>query len=463
MFAGVYTDEGISGLNTRHREGFNRMIADALAGNIDLIVTKSVSRFARNTVDSLTTIRDLKSHGVEVYFEKENIWTFDGKGELLISIMSSLAQEESRSISDNVTWGQRKHFADGKVNMPYGQFLGYRKGPDGLPEIDPEEAETVMFIYRLFMGGKTVNAIAKILTEAGVPTPRKKARWQDKTVESILTNEKYSGDAVLQKSFTVHFLSKKMKKNEGEVPQYIVTDSHPGIIDKAEWELVQAEMAKRKAKGRSQNSLSPFSMKICCGECGSWYGSKIWHSTDKYRRVVWRCNGKYERQTGCKTPHLSEAQIKALFMQALSKLHEQRETLIADCEALKGMLSDTSEIDGERARIAAEQSETETLAAALIQQNAMTAMNQSEFNRRYEEYVKKHDALSERLDKLDGKLEKRKQEIVVLNGFISDLTAMKELPVEFSGELWNAFVEKLTIHPDGGAEFLFRNGAVITE
>ena len=211
MFAGVYTDEGISGLNTRHREGFNRMIADALAGNIDLIVTKSVSRFARNTVDSLTTIRDLKSHGVEVYIEKENIWTFDGKGELLILIMSSLAQEESRSISDNVTWGQRKHFADGKVNMPYGQFLGYRKGPDGLPEIDPEEAETVRFIYRLFMGGKTVNAIAKILTEAGVPTPRKKARWQDKTVESILTNEKYSGDAVLQKSFTVDFLSKKMK------------------------------------------------------------------------------------------------------------------------------------------------------------------------------------------------------------------------------------------------------------
>ena len=200
-------------------------------------------------------------------------------------------------------------------------------------------------------------------------------------------------------------------------------------------------------------------MKICCGSCGSWYGSKIWHSTDKYRRVVWRCNGKYERQTGCKTPRLSETQIKTLFLRALSKLREQRETFIADCEALKGMLSDTSEIDGERARIAAEQSETETLAGA----NAMTAMNQSEFNRRYEEYVKKHDALSERLDKLDGKLEKRKQEIVVLNRFISDLTAMKELPVEFSGELWNALVEKLTIYPDGRAEFLFKNGAAITE
>ena len=177
MFAGVYTDEGITGTNTKKREGFKSMVADALAGKIDLIITKSVSRFARNTVDSLTTIRSLKEHNVECYFEKENIWTFDGKGELLLTIMSSLAQGESRSISENCTWGQRKHFADGKVNMPYGQFLGYRKGPDGLPEIDPEEAETVRFIYRLFMGGKTVNAIAKILTEAGVPTPRKKARW----------------------------------------------------------------------------------------------------------------------------------------------------------------------------------------------------------------------------------------------------------------------------------------------
>ena len=210
----IYADEGITSTCMDKRDDLHRLIRDCKKGLIDRIIVKSVSRFARNTVDSLTTIRKLKENGIECYFEKENIWTFDGKGELLITIMSSLAQEESRSISENCTWGQRKRFADGKVNMPYGQFLGYRKGPDGLPEIDPEEAETVRFIYRLFMGGKTVNAIAKILTEAGVPTPRKKARWQDKTVESILTNEKYSGDAVLQKSFTVDFLSKKMKKNE---------------------------------------------------------------------------------------------------------------------------------------------------------------------------------------------------------------------------------------------------------
>lgn len=170
-FVKVYTDEGISGTNTKHRIGFNEMIADAMYGKIDLIVTKSVSRFARNTVDSLVTIRKLKEKGVEVFFEKENIYTFDGKGELLLTIMSSLAQEESRSISENVTWGQRKRFADRKVTLPYKQFLGYRKGADGFPEVVPEEAVIVRRIYTRFMEGLTPVAIAKELTADGIPTP----------------------------------------------------------------------------------------------------------------------------------------------------------------------------------------------------------------------------------------------------------------------------------------------------
>lgn len=193
-YAGTYTDEGISGTMTKKRDGFNRMIADALAGKIDLIITKSVSRFARNTVDSLTTIRKLKEKGVEVYFEKENIYTLDSKGELLLTLMSSLAQEESRSISENVTWGQRKRFSDGKVNMPYRSFLGYRKGADGTPEIDPEESVTVQRIYREYIHGKSLHAIAKGLTADGIKTPRGKDNWRKSSVESILKNEKYKGD-----------------------------------------------------------------------------------------------------------------------------------------------------------------------------------------------------------------------------------------------------------------------------
>jgi DNA invertase Pin-like site-specific DNA recombinase len=202
IFVEVYTDEGISATNTKKRDGFNRMIKDALDGRIQLIVTKSVSRFARNTVDTLTTIRKLKEKGVGVIFEKENIDTLDSKGELLITIMSSLAQEESRSISENVTWGQRKRFSDGKVTMPFARFLGYARNDDGTPRIVESEAKIVRMIYAMFLDGQTPSSLAAHLTAQGIPTPGGKKTWQSTTVESILTNEKYKGDALLQKSFT---------------------------------------------------------------------------------------------------------------------------------------------------------------------------------------------------------------------------------------------------------------------
>ncbi len=210
-FAGLYSDEGISATNTKHRDGFNQMIADALAGKIDLIITKSVSRFARNTVDSLSTIRKLKEHKIECYFEKENIWTFDSKGELLLTIMSSLAQEESRSISENVTWGHRKRFADGKVSFAYSRFLGYAKDSDGKLVIVPEQAKTVKLIYKLFLEGMSTHSIARELTKQGLKTPAGKDKWSSTTVLSILKNEKYKGDALLQKCYTVDFLTKKKK------------------------------------------------------------------------------------------------------------------------------------------------------------------------------------------------------------------------------------------------------------
>lgn len=199
-FVAVYADEGITGCNTTHRDGFKSMVDDALAGKIDLIITKSVSRFARNTVDSLTTIRKLKESGTECYFEKENIWTFDSKGELLITIMSSLAQEESRSISENCTWGWRKRCADGKVTVPFGRFLGYDRGEDGNLVVNEEQAKIVRKIYGLFLQGRSPYQIAKLLTEEGIPTPGGKKVWGKAVVQSILTNEKYKGDALFRRS-----------------------------------------------------------------------------------------------------------------------------------------------------------------------------------------------------------------------------------------------------------------------
>ena len=343
----MYTDEGISATNTKKRDGFNQMIHDALDGKIDLIITKSVSRFARNTVDSLTAVRKLKAANIEIYFEKENIWTFDAKGELLITIMSSLAQEESRSISENVTWGWRKRIADGKVSMSYGQFLGYEKGADGTPQIVEEEAEIVRLIYTLFLQGKTPTAIAKYLTAQSIPTPGGKEKWQCNVVESILTNEKYKGDALLQKTFTTDFLTKKMKPNEGEVPQFYVTDSHDSIIDAEMFDYVQAEFARRKALGRSYNCKSCFSAKLVCGDCGGFFGQKVWHSTDAYRKVIWRCNSKFKGEKKCGTPHLDTETIQQKFLLAYNQLMQNRDGIIADCTQMRQMISNCTMLNAE--------------------------------------------------------------------------------------------------------------------
>jgi len=249
VFAGVYADEGVTGTSTRKRTGFLRMIQDAQDRKIDLIVTKSVSRFARNTVDSLSTIRKLKEHGVEIYFEKENIWTFDAKGELLITIMSSLAQEESRSISENTRWGMRKAFRDGKVFVPFRHFLGYDRGENGELKVNEEQAVIVRMIYEMFLSGHSFYYIAAELTKREIPTPYGKRIWNGRTVKNILQNEKYRGDALLQKRYSRDFLDRKMRKNEGEVPQYYVVDNHEAIIEAEMFEAVQKELNRRAEVG----------------------------------------------------------------------------------------------------------------------------------------------------------------------------------------------------------------------
>ena len=317
-FVEVYADEGLSGTNTRKRRNFNRMIDDALAGKIDRIVTKSVSRFARNTVDTLTTIRKLKEKGVGVTFEKENIDTLDSKGELLITIMSSLAQEESRSISENVTWGWRKRISDGKVSVAYSHFLGYEKGEDGSMQVVESEAKIVQQIYGMFLDGQTPSSIAAFLTKQRIPTPAGREKWQSSTVKSILTNEKYKGDALLQKTITVDFLSKAHKINEGEAPQFFVENSHPAIISREIYDLVQMELQRRGKRGRHTSAKSIFSDRLICGECGATFGSKVWHSTDPYRKVIWRCNQKYTRKDEkCPNRHLNEEKIKDVFVIAV--------------------------------------------------------------------------------------------------------------------------------------------------
>lgn len=460
-FVKVYTDEGITGTSTKKREGFNEMVNDALAGQIDLIVTKSVSRFARNTVDSLVTIRDLKAHGVEVFFEKENIYTIDGKGELLLTIMSSIAQEESRSISENVTWGHRKRFADGKIIMSYKTFLGYDKGEDGMPVINPKEAEIVRSIYRMFMKGKTPFAIAKALEKKKVPTPMGKPQWSDSTIISILTNEKYKGDALLQKTFTVDFLTKKKKANEGEVPQYYVKGSHPAIIDPREWEAVQSELAYRKSMGKAYSGTSIFSSRLVCGDCGEFFGPKVWHSTDAYRKEIWRCNGKFDRDHICNTPHLTAQQIQTMFLRAYNELMQDRSQVIADCAMLREQVLDCTKQEQAIVEVEREMAATAALVAARVKENATTVQEQDEYNRKMAALEEQYNAQKAKRDALLLEIKDKRARAESISAFMRALANNGLVLAEWDESLWLTLIEKATVLPDGSINFLFKNGTEI--
>ena len=461
-FAGLYYDEGISATNTKHRDGFNKMIADALDGKIDLIITKSVSRFARNTVDSLSTIRKLKENNIECYFEKENISTFDSKGELLLTIMSSLAQEESRSISENVTWGHRKRFADGKVSFAYSRFLGYEKAADGSLVIVPEQAQTVKLIYKLFLDGLTMHTIASELTKRGHKTPVGKNVWSQSTVRSILTNEKYKGDALLQKSYTVDFLTKKTKTNDGEVPQYYVENNHPAIINPELFDLVQAEI-QRRGKGKTRYSgVTIFSSKVQCAECGGWYGSKVWHSNDKYRRVIYQCNNKFRHKTGCNTPHLTEFELKDYFVKAVNELITEKKEILENLELIRSTLCDKDDLIKKKESLEEELAITVEMTQNLVAENARKAQNQDDYNKKYNSLVERYEKQKAEYDDTCTAISEKDAKYEQMGRFITVLKGQTELVTEFDEALWSSLAEKIVIKSKEKVTVIFKDGTEIT-
>ncbi len=338
-FAGIYADEGITGTSTKKREQFNRMINDCKAGKIDVIITKSISRFARNTLDCLNYVRMLKELGVEIIFEKENIHTLDSKGEILLTLLSSLAQEESNSLSQSSTWGIRRRFEQGKVIVNHTKFMGYDKDENGNLVINEKQAKIVRRIYADYLNGKGTNRIAHELEKEGVPNWSGKAKWYEGSIRKMLSNEKYKGEALLQKTYTVDFLSKKRVINKGEIPQYYVEESHPAIIDKDTWEAVQIEMERRKAYAEKYNikkmdyitNDNPFAGKVICGCCGSTFGRKVWNSNDeRLRRIIWICNSKYKTKgrIGCENKHIDDKVLKDSFIEVYNEIVEKREQFL---------------------------------------------------------------------------------------------------------------------------------------
>lgn len=298
--AGIYADDGISGTNTKKREEFNRMIEDCMTGKIDRVITKSISRFARNTVDCLQYIRQLKEQGIPVYFEKENIDTMDIKGEVLLTIMASLAQQESESLSQNVKLGIQFRYQQGQVQVNHNRFLGYTKDENKKLIIDPEQAVVVKRIYYEYLEGKSLVQIGRGLEKDNILTAAGKERWRPETLKKILQNEKYIGDALLQKTYTVDLLTKKRVKNTGYVPQYYVENNHEAIIPKDLYLRVQEEMSRRAnlrcdktSKKRVYSSKYALSSLVCCSKCGDIYRRIQWNNRGR-RSTVWRCCKRVE-------------------------------------------------------------------------------------------------------------------------------------------------------------------------
>lgn len=329
--AGIFADKGLSGTSMKKRTEFNKMIAACKRGRIDLILAKSLSRFARNTVDCLDTVRMLKGRGIGVIFEKENINILTESSEFLITLFSGFAQAESESLSKNVSWGKEKSMKAGNVPFQYKKLLGYRKGEDGKPEIVPEEAETVRRIYRRYLGGCSLIQIQQELEADHVPTAQGVQKWTRSVLQSILTNERYIGDALLGKTYITDCISKEVRKNNGERPMYYVENNHPAIIPRELFHGVQEEMTRRSSKRKvmlrsGKTELGKYSAKyaltelLVCGECGSPYKRVTWARNGK-KQIVWRCVSRLEFGTKyChSSPTLSEEKLHRAILEALNE------------------------------------------------------------------------------------------------------------------------------------------------
>ena len=328
--AGIYADDGISGVHTKKRDGFNQMIQDCKKRKIDLILTKSISRFARNTLDSIQYVRMLKQMGIAVVFEKENINTTTMNSEMILTVLSAFAQAESESISQNVARGKRMGYKHGKFAFPYGRIIGYRKGADGKPEIIPEQAEIIRLIFNSYLQGDSLQSIKAKLETAGALTARGNTAWSAQSIQRILQNEKYCGDVLLQKTFTEDVLTGVHKKNTGQLPQYYIENYHDGIVSKQMFREVQTEIARRNSKSAANqrkrrrgryNSKYALSERLVCRDCGSPYKRVTWNIHGR-KQIVWRCVNRIEYGTKfCgNSPSIPEEELHRAILKAVQDL-----------------------------------------------------------------------------------------------------------------------------------------------
>ena len=338
--AGIFADEGITGTSARKRPEFLKMIRQCKRKKIDIILTKSISRFARNTVDCLKYIRALRELGIAVIFEKENINTMESDSEILITMLGAFAQAESESISANVRWGKRQAMREGKAIIQYKRLYAYEKGEDGMPQIIPEQADVVQSIYNRYLTGASLRMLKDWLESEQIPNVAGGAEWTISSIRSILTNEKYCGDVLLQKTYISDCISRKVIRNTGQLPMYLVENHHDGIVDRKTFDAVQAEMARRNAGKSPSKKNAPTGMtsyaskyalseRLVCGECGTLYRRCTWSKRGK-KRVVWRCVSRLDYGTKyChNSPSVDEDQLQRSILAAINSAMSRKSTLI---------------------------------------------------------------------------------------------------------------------------------------
>ena len=473
--AGIYADEGITGTSLKKRTEFKKMITACKRGHIDLIITKSLSRFARNTVDCLETVRLLKANGIGVYFEKENINTLTESSEFLITLFSGFAQAESESLSKNVAWGKAKSAEAGKVTFQYKKMLGYRRGADGQPEIVPEEAEVIKRIYHRYLDGCTLGQIKRELDADKVPTAQGVDSWSPAIIHNILTNEKYIGDALLQKTYITDCISKKVKKNQGERAMYYVENNHPAIISRETFDQVQKEMTRRSSKRKvlqksGKTELGKYSGKyaltelLVCGECGSPYKRVTWARNGK-KRIVWRCVSRLEFGTKyChNSPTLDESRLHNAILAAMNEYAAIRQEVCPDVLAMveeaKRAMSQAGamllELKKRMDAVSQEQSD--------VLDRLLANMADAELNARMKALTDEKEALKAQILKVQQKEVSMAEQAAKRQQMWDSLMECSAGYTEFDDEFVRQIIQKITVENAGTIRIHFRDSDVVLE
>ena len=415
--AGIFADEGITGTSARKRPEFLRMVRQCKQGKIDIVLTKSISRFARNTVDCLNYVRALKELGIAVIFEKENMNTLEIDSEILITMLGAFAQSESESISANVRWGIRQAMKEGKATIQYKYLYGYRKGNDGKPEIIPEQADVVRKIYDLILSGTPVRGIQEYLNTSAVPNINGEPKWARSAIDSILTNEKYCGDVLLQKTYIDDCINKKVKKNTGQLPMYLVQNLHEGIISRETFDAAQAELARRSAgkspskknapTGRSRySSKYALSDRLYCGECGTRYQRCTWRNRDGSKRIVWRCVSRVDYgNTYCHdSPTLDEEPLHRAILAAINSTVKGKDSIIYNLKS--AMEKELAPVAGQQLSLSEIDSQLEQLSTEFSKAlaEASESGDQAAYSDRFREIMQKQTALKAQRDEIQRML-----------------------------------------------------------